>query len=130
MVEVPLHHADERHRREILVEFRRIDILRLVDLQKKRRRRADDVRARRGREEHDPLDDDAVQRTLQRYDGLPPESTTSLQRDVMEGKPSELDAQLGAVVRMGREIGVVTPVCEMLYDLLLPQERRARGETC
>lgn len=76
------------------------------------------------------LDDDAVQRTLQRYDGLPPESTSSLQRDVMEGKPSELDAQLGAVVRMGREIGVVTPVCEMLYDLLLPQERRARGETC
>jgi len=76
------------------------------------------------------LDDDAVQRTLQRYDGLPPESTSSLQRDVMGGKPSELDAQLGAVVRMGREIGVVTPVCEMLYDLLLPQERRARGETC
>jgi 2-dehydropantoate 2-reductase len=76
------------------------------------------------------LDDDAVQRTLQRYDGLPPESTSSLQRDVMEGKPSELDAQLGAVVRMGREIGVVTPVCEMLYHLLLPQERRARGETC
>ena len=76
------------------------------------------------------LDDDAVQRTLQRYDGLPPESTSSLQRDVMEGKPSELEAQLGAVVRMGREIGVVTPVCEMLYDLLLPQERRARGETC
>lgn len=76
------------------------------------------------------LDDDAVQRTLERYDGLPPESTSSLQRDVMEGKPSELDAQLGAVVRMGREAGVVTPVCEMLYRLLLPQERRARGETC
>jgi 2-dehydropantoate 2-reductase len=76
------------------------------------------------------LDDDAVQRTLDRYDGLPPESTSSLQRDVMEGKPSELDAQLGAVVRMGRESGVGTPVFEMLYHLLLPQERRARGETC
>lgn len=76
------------------------------------------------------LDDDAVQRTLDRYDGLTPESTSSLQRDVMEGKPSELDAQLGAVVRMGHESGVDTPVCEMLYHLLLPQERQARGETC
>jgi 2-dehydropantoate 2-reductase len=76
------------------------------------------------------LDDDAVQRTLERYDGLPSESTSSLQRDVMEGKPSELDAQLGAVVRMGQESGVSTPVCEMLYRLLLPQERLARGETC
>ncbi len=76
------------------------------------------------------LADDAVERTLERFDGLAPESTSSLQRDIMEGKPSELEAQVGAVVRMGREAGVPTPVFEMLYGLLLPQERRARGGTC
>jgi 2-dehydropantoate 2-reductase len=74
------------------------------------------------------LGDDAVARTLDRYDGLPPESTSSLQRDVIEGKPSELDAQLGAAVRMGVESHVPTPVFDTLYRALLPQERRARGD--
>jgi len=74
------------------------------------------------------LGDDAVERTLDRYDSLPPESTSSLQRDVMDGKPSELDAQLGAVVRMGTEKTTPTPVFDTLYRALLPQERRARGD--
>jgi 2-dehydropantoate 2-reductase len=72
------------------------------------------------------LGDDAVGRTLARYDGLPPEATSSLQRDVMEGKPSELDAQLGAVARMARASDVATPVCDFLLAMLLPQEARAR----
>lgn len=76
------------------------------------------------------LGNDAIERTLERYDALAPESTSSLQRDIMEGKPSELEAQIGAIVRMGGEAGVATPTCETLYNLLLPQERRARGETC
>ena len=70
---------------------------------------------------------DAVERTLERYDGMAPDSTSSLQRDIMDGKPSELEAQAGAIVRMGREASVPTPVCEMLYSLLLPQERKVRG---
>lgn len=73
------------------------------------------------------LGDEAVERTLARYDGLPAESTSSLQRDVMEGKPSELDAQLGAVARMARADGVDTPVCDFLLAMLRPQEGRARG---
>jgi 2-dehydropantoate 2-reductase len=72
--------------------------------------------------------DAAVDRTLARFDGLPAESTSSLQRDIIDGKPSELDAQLGAVVRLGRETNVPTPVCETLLALLLPQERTVRGE--
>jgi len=71
---------------------------------------------------------DAIERTWQRYDTLAAASTSSLQRDVMEGKPSELDAQIGAVVRFGRELGIPTPVSETLYYTLLPQERRARGD--
>jgi len=73
------------------------------------------------------LDEDAIDRTMARYDGMAPDSTSSLQRDIMEGRPSELEAQLGAVVRMGRHASVVTPLCETMYALLLPQERRNVG---
>jgi 2-dehydropantoate 2-reductase len=74
------------------------------------------------------LDPEIVTKVMQRYDGLPPDSTSSLQRDVMSGKPSELDAQLGAAIRLGRETNVATPLLETLYETLLPQERIARGE--
>lgn len=73
------------------------------------------------------LGEDAIERTWQRYDGLAPDSTSSMQRDIMEGKPSELEAQLGAVVRLARESGVEVPVTGMIYHTLLPQERLARA---
>jgi 2-dehydropantoate 2-reductase len=74
------------------------------------------------------LAEDALAATLARYDALAADATSSLQRDVMEGKPSELEAQLGAVVRMAAAAGVQVPVFTTLYRALLPQERRARGE--
>jgi 2-dehydropantoate 2-reductase len=74
------------------------------------------------------LPDDALATVFQRIDGLTPDSTASLQRDIMDGKPSELDAQLGAVVRMGRANGAATPLFKFMYHALLPQERKARGE--
>lgn len=74
------------------------------------------------------FDDDTISKTMHRYDALPPDATSSLQRDVMSGRPSELDAQLGAAVRLGRESNVPVPVLETLYDLLLPQELVSRGE--
>lgn len=70
---------------------------------------------------------DARDRTLERIDALPADSTASLQRDVLDGKPSELDAQLGAVVRMGRAAGIATPLFDTMYAALLPQELKARG---
>ena len=73
------------------------------------------------------LGHDAVSVTWQRYDGMPPASTSSMQRDIMEGKPSELDAQLGAIVRLAREHDVPAPVTSFIYHALLPQERVARG---
>lgn len=73
------------------------------------------------------LGDDAVEKTWQRYDAMAPDATASLQRDMMEGKPSELDAQLGAIVRLARESGVSVPVTSIVYHALLPQERAARG---
>lgn len=76
---------------------------------------------------HVSLAEDAFDRTMQRYDALAPDATPSLQRDVMEGKPSELEAQLGAVVRMAREAGVAVPLFESLYGALLPQEQIANA---
>lgn len=72
------------------------------------------------------LPDDLVDKTLGRYDGLPHGSTSSMQRDVMDGRPSELEAQVGAVVRLGTAHGIGTPVFDFLYAALLPQERIAR----
>lgn len=71
---------------------------------------------------------DAVASTMAKIDSLPAESTASMQRDIMAGLPSELSAQNGAVVRLGREAEVLTPVNECIYGSLLPQERLARGE--
>jgi 2-dehydropantoate 2-reductase len=73
------------------------------------------------------LPEDAVQATMARYDSLTPASTASLQRDVMEGRPSELEEQIGAVVRFGKENSVATPVHTFIYHSLLPMELRARG---
>ncbi len=72
------------------------------------------------------LPDDAFERTMERFDALAAEATTSLQRDVRDGKPSELDAQLCAVVRMAAVSGIEVPVCDFIYRCLLPQERAAR----
>jgi 2-dehydropantoate 2-reductase len=75
-----------------------------------------------------PLRDDVVQRTLGFVDTLPFGSTASMQRDLMEGRPSELEAQTGAVVRLGRAAGVATPLHDVAWSALLPLEKRARGE--
>ncbi|MHA2362849.1 MAG: 2-dehydropantoate 2-reductase [Candidatus Hodarchaeales archaeon] len=61
-------------------------------------------------------------------DYVPEDTTTSMQRDIMEGKPSELHFQVGSVVRIGEEIGVEVPVNRFLYHSLLPMELRARGK--
>jgi 2-dehydropantoate 2-reductase len=74
-----------------------------------------------------PLAEDAVDETLRFIDGLAPTATASMQRDVAEGRPSELEAQNGAVARLGRARGVPTPAHDFLYAALLPRERRARG---
>ena len=74
------------------------------------------------------VSEDAVTRAMGLMDGLEPQGTTSMQRDIMAGRRSELDAWNGAVARLGREAGVETPVHDFIYATLLPQELRARGE--
>ena len=74
------------------------------------------------------LDHAAVARCLAQVDGLPAQATTSMQRDMLAGRPSELSSQNGAVVRLGRAVGVETPVHAFIYSSLLPLEMQARGE--
>jgi 2-dehydropantoate 2-reductase len=71
---------------------------------------------------------DALRTILAQVDSVSPEVTVSMQRDVMAGRPSELDAQIGAVVRLGQEVRVATPLHAFIYGSLLPMERRARGQ--
>jgi 2-dehydropantoate 2-reductase len=69
-----------------------------------------------------------VEAALRRLEGVPPDATVSMQRDLGAGRPSELDDQAGAVVRLAREAGVPVPAHDALYAALVPQERAARGE--
>ena len=71
---------------------------------------------------------DLVERTLAMVEGTPAEATSSMQRDIGAGRPSELLDQQGAIVRLGRAAGVAVPLHEALVAALLPQELLARGE--
>ena len=74
------------------------------------------------------LPENTLETTMAFYDGLVPQTTASLQRDVMQGRPSELEAQIGAVVRFGQDADVAVPWHTFIYNCLLPTELRARGE--
>ncbi len=52
----------------------------------------------------------------------------SMQKAIMEGRPSELESQTGAIVRMGRELNIPTPANDFIYAALLPMELKARGK--
>ncbi|MDX6280670.1 MAG: 2-dehydropantoate 2-reductase [Kribbellaceae bacterium] len=69
------------------------------------------------------LPGDAVDNTLAFLDSLPEAGTTSLQRDINSGKPSELEAWTGAVVRLGRASGTPTPINDILYELTTARTR-------
>jgi 2-dehydropantoate 2-reductase len=64
------------------------------------------------------LPEDALEKAMASVDGLPEDATSSMQRDITAGKPSELESQTGAVVRMGRESGVETPINQFIYEAL------------
>ena len=69
-----------------------------------------------------------VAKTMKFFDNLPEAATASMQRDIMEGRPSELEVQNGAVVRLGKKAGVETPITAFIYHSLLALEKKARGE--
>jgi 2-dehydropantoate 2-reductase len=58
--------------------------------------------------------------TLRRFDNR---SRSSMYNDLATGKPLEIEAFSGTIVRLGQERGVPTPVHRMLYAALLPHHR-------
>lgn len=67
-----------------------------------------------------------IEKVFETINTLDGESTASTQRDLMEGKPSELDTFNGYIVREAKKLGVSVPANEMLYQCLFPMEQRAR----
>ena len=55
------------------------------------------------------FEEDLVERNLKILSNLPKEATTSMQRDVMEGKQSEIDGLVYEVVRMAEKYGAEVP---------------------
>ena len=67
------------------------------------------------------LSEDLVQKNLEYVDGLP-DFQTAMHADYEAGRETELDALTGAVIRLGKQIGVATPVHNFLYSVLLPHK--------
>ena len=67
-----------------------------------------------------------VSEVIAAIDGYPYGSSTSLARDVWEGRPSEIEYQNGTVVRLAQKYGVEVPVNKFVYSCILPMEIKAR----
>ena len=69
---------------------------------------------------HD-LEEDAVERTLERQTFMIPSTTSSMHVDFMAGRPTELETLTGYVVREARRIGLKHPLYERMYTALASQ---------
>lgn len=72
------------------------------------------------------IEQDFVEKAVEFIDTFPYDSTSSLTRDIREGKPSELEYQNETVVKLGEKYKVDVPVNRLVYHCLLPMEIKAR----
>ncbi len=63
---------------------------------------------------------DTIERVTAYTDSLPASTRSSLLIDLSQGKPIEVEALQGSVVRRARKVGVATPIMMTLYALLKP----------
>ena len=73
------------------------------------------------------LPPDSIDKVMASVDSLPEDATSSMQRDIAAGRPSELESQNGAVVRLARESGIQVPTHTLIYETLRPLEQKARA---
>jgi 2-dehydropantoate 2-reductase len=71
-----------------------------------------------GRAHDVPLAEDYAEKRLAFADGVAPEMTSSMHHDLERGKPLEVRWLSGAVVELGREVGVETPLNRAVADIL------------
>ena len=74
-----------------------------------------------------PLKKQDIEFSMQAFINSVPNTTASMQRDMMEGKPSELENFNGYIVNQGKLLGIETPTNAFIYYCLLPQEITARS---
>jgi 2-dehydropantoate 2-reductase len=70
---------------------------------------------------------DAVEQGVALAESLPPEATSSMHEDLLAGRRLEIEFLSGAVVRLGREGGVPTPVHAAAYAILKPHAAGRSG---
>ncbi len=68
------------------------------------------------------IDPGAIENGIRFMESLPSDQRMSMLTDIEAGRPLELEAQAGAVVRIGRRVNVPTPINDALYALLLPHK--------
>jgi len=72
------------------------------------------------RAESIPLPADAISRIVTYVDSIPGSTRSSMLIDLQQGKPIEVEALLGAVVRRGARARVATPIMASLYAVMKP----------
>jgi 2-dehydropantoate 2-reductase len=65
----------------------------------------------------EPVDETKVLEGLKRFD---PNTRSSMYFDLVSGKPMEIEALNGTVVRFGEQLGIPTPIHRVIYASLLP----------
>ncbi|WP_075590669.1 ketopantoate reductase family protein [Labilibacter marinus] len=65
--------------------------------------------------------------TLKITESFSPQATSSMARDLWAGKPSELDYQIGTVVKLAKKHEIEVSTSFFIYHTLLPQELKARN---
>ena len=71
-----------------------------------------------GRAEGAVFEDGLPEKILAGQRAAPPDSVNSIQADRAAGRPMELDARNGVIVRLGRKHGIPTPCNDMAVALL------------
>lgn len=72
---------------------------------------------------------DVVEKRLGWMRRLHPEFKSSMQRDLERGKRLEVDGLTGALVRLGQQHGIPTPVTSAVNAVLALEDRRAQAAT-
>ena len=74
-----------------------------------------------------PLAEENLEKAFEIIQNQPAGTTASTQRDIMAGRPSELENFNGFIVKEAEKLGIATPVNKMIYECLLPMEKKARN---
>jgi 2-dehydropantoate 2-reductase len=67
--------------------------------------------------EVEPVDEPRVLEGLKRFSD---DTRSSMYFDLVAGKPMEIEALNGTIVRLGEQLGVPTPIHRVIYSVLLP----------